>query len=117
MNKLRLQALVARFLTWPVPADVYPDGTPGQPGRTGTNLLSAPQAEEMLRHVLAEESCGAMVTEQRLRDALMLWETAHRTGGTRTHAETSLLPLDQVVDESTAFLWRLLTAGQASTEG
>jgi len=43
---------VSRFLSWPVPADVYPDGTPGQPGRTGTNLLSAPQAEVMLRHVL-----------------------------------------------------------------
>lgn len=44
--------LVHRFLTWPVPADVYPDGTPGQPGRTGTNLLSAPQAKAMLQHVL-----------------------------------------------------------------
>ena len=44
--------LVSRFLTWPVPADVYPDGTPGQPGRTGTNLLSAPQAKAMLQHVL-----------------------------------------------------------------
>ena len=44
--------MVARFLTWPVPAEVYPDGTPGQPGRTGTNLLSAPQAAAMLRHVL-----------------------------------------------------------------
>lgn len=44
--------LVARFLTWPVPAEVYPDGTPGQPGRTGTNLLSAPQAKAMLQHVL-----------------------------------------------------------------
>ena len=47
-----MDALVARFLTWPVPAEVYPDGTPGQPGRTGTNLLSAPQAKAMLQHVL-----------------------------------------------------------------
>jgi len=47
-----LDVLVSRFLTWPVPANVYPDGTPGQPGRTGTNLLSAPQAAAMLRHVL-----------------------------------------------------------------
>lgn len=45
--------MVDRFLSWPVPTDVYPDGTPGQPGRTGTNLLSAPQAREMLSHVLA----------------------------------------------------------------
>lgn len=46
-------ALVDRFLSWPVPASVYPDGTPGQPGRTGTNLLSAPEARAMLAHVLA----------------------------------------------------------------
>lgn len=45
--------LVNRFLTWPIPANVYPDGTPGQPGRTGTNLLNAEQAKAMLQHVLA----------------------------------------------------------------
>lgn len=44
--------MVSRFLTWPVPADVCPDGTPGQPGRTGTNLLTAEQARAMLEHVL-----------------------------------------------------------------
>lgn len=44
---------VDRFLTWPVPAEVYPDGTPGAPGRTGTNLLTAPQARAMLDHVMA----------------------------------------------------------------
>lgn len=53
-----LDALVDRFLTWPVPADVYPDGTPGQPGRTGTNLLSAPQARAMLEHVLGIGAAG-----------------------------------------------------------
>lgn len=42
---------VNRFLTWPVPADVFPDGTPGKPGRTGTNLLTAHQARAMLNHV------------------------------------------------------------------
>ena len=36
----KMTDLVNRFLTWPVPADVYPDGTPGQPGRTGTNLMN-----------------------------------------------------------------------------
>jgi hypothetical protein len=45
--------MVSRFLTWPVPADVYPDGTPGQPGRTGTNLMTHEQARQMLTHVLA----------------------------------------------------------------
>lgn len=44
--------MVSRFLTWPVPADVCPDGEPGKPGRTGTNLLTAPQARAMLEHVI-----------------------------------------------------------------
>lgn len=43
---------VNRFLQWPVPASVYPDGTPGQPGRTGTNLLTAEEARGMLGYVL-----------------------------------------------------------------
>lgn len=45
--------MVNRFLQWPVPAHVHPDGTPGQPGRSGTNLLDAPTAQAMLAHVLA----------------------------------------------------------------
>lgn len=45
--------MVNRFLTWPVPAHVHPDGTPGKPGRTGTNLLDAHTAREMLEHVFA----------------------------------------------------------------
>lgn len=44
--------MVTRFLTWPVPADVYPDGAPGKEGRTGTNLMTAEQAREMLKHVV-----------------------------------------------------------------
>ncbi len=47
-----MDAMVNRFLTWPVPASVYPDGTPGQPGRTGTNLLTADEARQMLEHVV-----------------------------------------------------------------
>lgn len=46
-------AMVQRFLQWPVPAHIYPDGTPGQPGRIGTNLLDAVTARDMLAHVLA----------------------------------------------------------------
>ena len=44
--------MVSRFLTWPVPADVYPDGVPGKDGRTGTNLMTATQARRMLDHVV-----------------------------------------------------------------
>lgn len=52
-------ALVNRFLAWPLPADFSPDAgvyfkppshMAGWP--TGTNLLSAPQAKAMLQHVL-----------------------------------------------------------------
>jgi hypothetical protein len=43
---------VGRFLQWPVPSHIHPDGTPGQPGRTGTNLLDAVSARAMLQHVL-----------------------------------------------------------------
>ena len=52
-STIQSQAAVDRFLTWPVPASVYPDGTAGKPGRTGTNLLSAPEARAMLDHVCA----------------------------------------------------------------
>ena len=73
--------MVNRFLTWPVPADVYPDGTVGQPGRSGTNLLNAIQAKAMLEHVLGMEDgyctegdrcvCGGDVL--RVRDGCSNW--------------------------------------------
>ena len=61
----KIDELVNRFLTWPVPADVYPDGTPGQPGRTGTNLLTAQQAKDMLTHVLGDVLAEAAKSERR----------------------------------------------------
>ena len=61
----KMNELVNRFLTWPVPADVYPDGTPGQPGRTGTNLMTAQQAEAMLTHVLGDVLAEAAKSERR----------------------------------------------------
>lgn len=61
----KLDELVNRFLTWPVPADVYPDGTPGQPGRSGTNLLTAQQAKDMLTHVLGDVLAEAAKSERR----------------------------------------------------
>lgn len=50
---------IDRFLAWPVPASCHPDGTLGQPGRTGTNLLSATEARAMLDHVLASDAMPA----------------------------------------------------------
>ena len=52
--------MVSRFLCWPVPASVYPDGTPGQPGRVGTNLLSAIEARDMLEYVHASTPAGPL---------------------------------------------------------
>lgn len=51
-----LDALVNKFLAWPLPSDVCADGCATQPGytnRSGTNLLTADQARQMLAHVLA----------------------------------------------------------------
>jgi hypothetical protein len=75
-----LDALVKRFLTWPVPAEVYPDGTPGQPGRTGTNLLTYAQAQAMLEHVLQDATAPAaasdaprMLSREELRREQAAW--------------------------------------------
>lgn len=49
--------LAIRFLTWKLPDDVCADpcaSMPGYPGRSGTNLLNAPQARAMLAYVLAD---------------------------------------------------------------
>lgn len=72
----KIDELVNRFLTWPVPADVYPDGTPGQPGRSGTNLLTAQQAKEMLEHVLGGVLYEAVVKSERL--AVAATDIVHR---------------------------------------
>jgi hypothetical protein len=50
-----LADLIDRFLNWPLPDSVCSDtcaSTPGYPHRTGTTLLSAVEAEQMLRYVL-----------------------------------------------------------------
>ena len=57
-----LDRAVGRFLSWPLPRDFAPDGgitfTPGHvaygspPWPTGTNLLNAIEAREMIRRVL-----------------------------------------------------------------
>lgn len=51
-----LDALVSRFLAWPLPADVCADGcatVQNSPHRSGTNLLTFDQSRQMLAHVLA----------------------------------------------------------------
>jgi hypothetical protein len=67
-----LDALVSRFLAWPLPADVCADGcatVPNYPHRSGTSLLTAAQARQMLEHVLAgvptSEDAAAWVDARR----------------------------------------------------
>lgn len=48
--------MVQRFLSWPLPEDVCADAVAcqqGAPHRTGTNLLTAAQARQMIEHVCA----------------------------------------------------------------
>ena len=50
-----IEALVDRFLSWPLPDSVRSDDcatTQGYPGRTGTTLLTANEARQMLEYVL-----------------------------------------------------------------
>lgn len=55
----RIKELVNRFLAWPLPtsvcADVCATNSAYQYPRSGTSLLNAIEAEEMLRHVLAAQ--------------------------------------------------------------
>lgn len=52
---VNVDALVDRFLAWPLPASVCSDlcaTKQGSPHRSGTNLLSAVEAKAMIEHVL-----------------------------------------------------------------
>lgn len=59
MTTNTFQELAQRFCTWPLPDAVCADPCASEPGyrfpRTGTNLLTVAQAEQMLRYVLAGE--------------------------------------------------------------
>ena len=65
MTDAQIRHMVSRFLSWSLPADFHPDGgitfepignagTPHAYTRqpSGTNLLSATQAEAMVRHMI-----------------------------------------------------------------
>jgi hypothetical protein len=52
IEKAKMNALVDRFLQWPLPKSVRPEPGPFGPHDTGTCLLTADEAEQMLRYVL-----------------------------------------------------------------
>lgn len=63
-----IDALVDRFLSWPLPASVAADPCATDPNyphpRSGTNLLTATEAREMLRYVLSAAPQSAPVQTQ-----------------------------------------------------
>jgi hypothetical protein len=64
---VRLAALVNRFLAWKLPDSVCSDqcaNIPGYPNRSGTNLLTADEARQMIEYLLAPTA--AENTERRL---------------------------------------------------
>jgi hypothetical protein len=56
-----LPRMVDRFLSWPLPFSVCADlcATRQEHGRTGTTLLTAMEAQQMLKHVLALDAARA----------------------------------------------------------
>jgi len=65
--------LANRFCQWPLPADVCADVCATDPAytypRSGTNLLTVAQAEQMFRYVLAGEADYRTFCEQTDREA------------------------------------------------
>lgn len=59
MNSTEMDRLVNRFLAWPLPKSVCSDACVTDKDyphpRSGTNLLTADEARQMLEHVLATE--------------------------------------------------------------
>ena len=51
---LKTKTLVDRFLQWRLPKSVRPDGDPNGE-RSGTNLLTADEAEQMIKYLLQEQ--------------------------------------------------------------
>lgn len=88
MNEELVKQMVDRFLGWKLPKDFSPDchihfdreaaDAFVESWPTGTNLLSAPQAEAMFRHVLgngycSETNCVCGGDTQRVREGCANW--------------------------------------------
>jgi hypothetical protein len=59
--------LVDKFLSWPLPESVCSDRCAlirGYPHRSGTNLLTATEAEQMIRHLLGPALSKDATTEE-----------------------------------------------------
>lgn len=73
VNEVLVREMVSRFLAWTLPADFAPDAgisycpptfLGGEMRPTGTNLLTAAQTEDMVRHLLAARLAPAQPDAQ-----------------------------------------------------
>lgn len=94
--------MVDRFLSWPLPYDVVADACatiPMYPHRSGTNLLNAAQAEQMLKHVLAAER-GAVRDSERYRLLCHLLDTEQVTDGLHEAFQLGATALSEWLDSA-----------------
>ena len=76
-----MKAMVDRFLQWPLPKSVCSDLCVTDPkypySRVGTNLLTAPEAQQMLEYVLsaAPQSSDGWIPQE-VYEALLAWTGA-----------------------------------------
>jgi len=64
-----IKELVDKFLAWPLPTSVCSDtcvSTPNYPHRVGTNLLTADEAEQMLKHVVGPVCTRLLELEEQI---------------------------------------------------
>lgn len=77
MEKNLIDLMVDKFLSWPLPQDFSPDGgiafaRPDNPAHwpVGTNLLTAEQAREMVKHMLSWHAVYEMAPAMRFPDGM-----------------------------------------------
>lgn len=85
MRTTRLQSMVSRFLSWPLPKTVKVDPCAldaGYPHRSGTHLLTAHEAEQMLIHVLGTTwvDAGDSLNFGQALQAVTTGQRIYRTG-------------------------------------
>lgn len=93
LGRTRLDAMADRFLSWPLPASVCADGCTTNRDyphpRSGTNLLTAVEARQMLEHVLSGASAPSAIgtRDAALEEAAAIcdqqaeaWQQAHNEG-------------------------------------
>ena len=84
-TRISMAALVDRFLSWKLPPSVRPDECvldQKYPHRTGTNLLTADEAMQMLQHVVKELGCDCDNPRQ-------CWEPCGELGHSEEHVRVA----------------------------